>query len=292
MNLLTQILDHPLDPGYQAAAAAREAAGAPPARGHRPLPAIAAGVLGLLLAASALALRAPAAAGPSARTQLVGDIVSERARGDALTHRIALLHASIERAQAPTLAPRGRTELVDTVQQLELVTGAAAATGPGVVLTLDDAASVEASQTPGVAASPRTGSTDGQGRVLGRDLQLVVNSLWQSGAEAVAVNNQRLTSTSAIRSAGEAILVDYRPLSPPYVVVAIGDPSTLGSSFGSGAAGDHLHALGADYGVRSQVSEVGEVTGPASLHLPPAAALTPRTARPGSSGPSAPGAPR
>ena len=58
----------------------------------------------------------------------------------------------------------------------------------------------------------------GDGRVLDRDLQELVNGLWAAGAEAVSVDGQRLTARTAIRSAGEAVLVDFRPLSPPYVV--------------------------------------------------------------------------
>ncbi|HEV7536054.1 MAG TPA: DUF881 domain-containing protein, partial [Acidimicrobiia bacterium] len=54
------------------------------------------------------------------------------------------------------------------------------------------------------------------------DLQLVVNALWAAGAEAVAVNGQRLVATSPIRAAGETITVNFRPLVPPYRVEAIG----------------------------------------------------------------------
>lgn len=54
------------------------------------------------------------------------------------------------------------------------------------------------------------------------DLQLVVNALWEAGAEAVAVNGQRLVATSPIRAAGETITVNFRPLVPPYEVRAIG----------------------------------------------------------------------
>jgi uncharacterized protein YlxW (UPF0749 family) len=54
------------------------------------------------------------------------------------------------------------------------------------------------------------------------DLQLVVNALWGAGAEAVAVNGQRLVATSPIRAAGETITVNFRPLAPPYKISAIG----------------------------------------------------------------------
>ena len=59
----------------------------------------------------------------------------------------------------------------------------------------------------------------GPARVIYSDLQKVANELWAAGAEAIAINGQRLTATSTIRSAGEAILVDFRPVTSPYEVV-------------------------------------------------------------------------
>ena len=64
-------------------------------------------------------------------------------------------------------------------------------------------------------------------RVQDVDLQVVVNGLWAAGAEAIAVNGHRLTSMTAIRSAGDAVLVDLVPLSSPYKVDAIGDPVAM-----------------------------------------------------------------
>lgn len=58
-------------------------------------------------------------------------------------------------------------------------------------------------------------------RIHDVDLQLVVNALFAAGAEAVAVNDSRLVATTAIRSAGETIVVNFRPLAPPYRVSAI-----------------------------------------------------------------------
>ena len=54
------------------------------------------------------------------------------------------------------------------------------------------------------------------------DLQMVVNALWSAGAEAIAVNGNRLVATSSIRAAGETVVVNFRPLSPPYKVEAVG----------------------------------------------------------------------
>ena len=78
--------------------------------------------------------------------------------------------------------------------------------------------------------------------ILDRDLQLTVNSLWASGAEAVAVGGIRIGPNVTIRQAGGAILVDNHPISSPYTILAVGPPHTMQESF------DHspgLHAAAA-----------------------------------------------
>jgi len=99
------------------------------------------------------------------------------------------------------------------LDRLGVLTGGAAAEGPGVEVVVDDA--------PG-AKSPKF-------QVQGQDLQKLANGLWAAGAEAVAVNGQRLTSLSAIRDAGSAITVNYVSLRRPYTVSAIGNPKQLGA---------------------------------------------------------------
>jgi uncharacterized protein YlxW (UPF0749 family) len=68
---------------------------------------------------------------------------------------------------------------------------------------------------------------------------------------------------TAIRTAGEAILVDYRPLEPPYRIDAVG-PVDLAERFREGQAGDDLAQLGKDYGIQSDVTPADDVTVPAS----------------------------
>ncbi len=90
-------------------------------------------------------------------------------------------------------------------------------------------------------------------------MQRVVNGLWESGAEAVAINGQRLTSLSAIRAAGDAVLVDNKPLVPPYTVLAIGNGQKLSTAFQDSADGQYLHALVENFGIRSSISAEGDV---------------------------------
>jgi uncharacterized protein YlxW (UPF0749 family) len=143
--------------------------------------------------------------------------------------------------------------------RLSAVAGTNALTGPGVVVTIDDAPDAEA------------GSLN---RVLDRDLQDIVNVLWKSGATGVAVNDQRLTGVTAIRAAGEAILVNYQPLTRPYRVQAVGTSTT-----GEQASGltSMLEGLARDYGLVTEVS-TGDVALPAGeLRTPRFAASAGRT---------------
>jgi uncharacterized protein YlxW (UPF0749 family) len=109
---------------------------------------------------------------------------------------------------------------------------------------------------------PRTGGAD-DGRVTDRDLQTIVNEVWAAGAEAVSVNGQRLTALSAIRSAGDAVLVDFRPLNPPYTIRAVGDPKTLRTTFVGGFGGSYLQVLHG-YGITYSVDDQNRVRLPAS----------------------------
>ena len=131
--------------------------------------------------------------------------------------------------------------------------------------------SITVNDAPGSAASaganPRDQSAAEQGRVQDRDLQTVVNGLWASGAEAISINGQRLTQLSAIRSAGEAILVNFRPLSPPYVISAIGDADPMQALFANGTGGRYLRSLSDNFQIPSQIDDVKSMSLPASSGL-------------------------
>jgi uncharacterized protein YlxW (UPF0749 family) len=167
------------------------------------------------------------------------------------------LRAEVSRARDEKLTTtRSGRARAEALARLELVTGAVAVTGPGARVTVDDAPS-----------GPGEGDDADLGRVQDRDLQLVVNGLWAAGAEAVAVNGYRITARSAIRSAGESILVDYRPVSPPYRVEAIGEEDRLAARFVDGPGGRALSTLGSTYGIRFTSESVARLTLPAAVSL-------------------------
>ncbi|MDP9417593.1 MAG: DUF881 domain-containing protein, partial [Actinomycetota bacterium] len=167
-----------------------------------------------------------------------------------------------ERRAALSLTGDGAV-LTQRLVVLEAVTGAAPILGPGLRVTLDDARGERA----GGGADPRQGEDAEDGRVLDYDLQRLVNALWESGAEAVSVNGQRVTALTAIRLAGEAIVVGYRPLAPPYVVDAIGDPAALEPALADSAGGRYLRGLVKNYGIGLEVAPRRRLELPAAAGL-------------------------
>ena len=60
-----------------------------------------------------------------------------------------------------------------------------------------------------------------------QDVQSVVNALWAGGADGLAVMDQRLITTGAVRCVGNTLLLYGRTYSPPFRITAIGDPGRL-----------------------------------------------------------------
>lgn len=268
MLLLTSLVEDSLDEGY-ARAAARRSQGAPPARHGRTVLTVGLLAIGLLLATAAAQTRDRASATEQARTELAGEIEDRTAANERLETALAGERSAVSEARRDSLRITAEgTRLAQLLAALESAAGASAVQGPGMSIGLTDAAPEDSDAD----VDPRT-SGAAEGRVSDRDLQTVVNEVWAAGAEAVAVNEQRLTALSAIRSAGEAILVDFRPLSPPYDVQAIGPPA-MRTRFVSGFGGSYLQVL-RDYGIDFTVEDRDELVLPASAGLGLRYATTP-----------------
>jgi uncharacterized protein YlxW (UPF0749 family) len=266
MTLITEMMQRPLDPGYAAAAETRQRSGLPPATGHRsPLLVLVVALIGALLATSAMALRAPTAGAITIKGDLVRRIEASRAHADAQTGLIADLRREIDTVQAAALSRQSQAGLAAELSRLELAAGTVTVTGPGLVLTVDDAAAPADPKNPDV--DPRVATGPDQGTVVARDLQIIVNGLWEAGAEAISVNGHRLTSRAAIRFAGEAILVNYRPLVRPYVITAIGDPGSLSVEFADNDGGSFLQSLKNNNKIRGDILDRDPVLVPGAPTL-------------------------
>ncbi|GAA0444967.1 membrane protein [Actinoplanes capillaceus] len=248
-DFLTALFQNPLDPGYQDAAARRATEGR--RRGWRR--SLAGGssaltlvVIGFLLVVAYRQTVAEEPARTVARESLITQVQKRREETDRLREQADRLGDEVAALRDRALGGAALAELRD----LEAVTGMSRVRGSGAKVTLvDGPTSVDA-----VTGERRT-----EGQVKDTDLQLAANALWEAGAEAIMINGQRLTATSRIRQAGEAILVDIRPVASPYEVVAIG-PEDLADDFRAGYAGQFFETLSGRYGISFKAAEVKDVT--------------------------------
>ena len=66
--------------------------------------------------------------------------------------------------------------------------------------------------------------------VYHEDLLMLVNELNAAGAEALAINDERIISTTEIRNAGDYIVINTNRYSAPFEIKAVGNPDTLEAS--------------------------------------------------------------
>ena len=146
------------------------------------------------------------------RYQLAAVIQRKQRDAAALRREAGELRRRVAALQAAHAGRRqGEQAQVDQLQQSSLVAGLVAVRGPGLRVTLDDSEK---------GASPSGNVNDLV--VHSQDVQAVVNAAWKAGAEAVAINGQRLVGTSAVLCVGNTLLLNGTVQSPPYVVAAVG----------------------------------------------------------------------
>ena len=256
-SLLDQVLADTLDPAYAQAAAARTEriaarAGtpAPPRpwyRRHRGqlLVALTLALAGLLGAVTYREAAAGAQGREQAREALRDDISREQETNDELVVQLQELTREVTRTREDALdrSVVGQRAL-ERLAAAEQGAAVLPVSGPGLRITLGNAA-------PAADSDPVGGSDQlaEAGIVQDGDLQLAVNALWAAGAEAISINGQRVGTSTAIRQAGEAILVDFRPVTSPYEVLAVGEPDDLARSFLASPEVNTLAEYSRDYGV-------------------------------------------
>ncbi len=210
-------------------------------------------VVGAATGIAATQVRQRADAAGTGRRALIAEVHRRTTETDQLDAQASRLRGEVQRARDVALGAgaKGRSA-AGQVAELELVTGGTAVRGPGLVVTLDDAPDVSSDATSSAGQL-------GSGKIYDRDVQDVVNALWAAGAEAISVNGQRLTAMTAIRSAGEAILVDFRPLSPPYVLRAVGGTEHMEPSFADSTTARRFTTWISLYGIGFAVSRASDL---------------------------------
>ena len=270
MGLLDYVAATSLDADYATVAARRADAGpdGPSAgssggggrgrrRGGRLTLAVLA-VFGVLVATAAVQTSRDADQAAVSRESLVKRADAGKAALSRRRAQVRSLQSQIARLEASSLdaTTQGRA-VAQQLERLGVLTGSLATTGPGIAVRVDDA----------------PGATSPEQQVQSQDLQKLVNALWAVGAEAIAINGQRLTSLSPIRDAAGSVTVNFRSLSRPYTVSAIGSSQKMGARLLDTAGGRAWVTLQSNFGLRFTI-DIKD-----SMDLPPATRLVLRHAR-------------
>jgi uncharacterized protein YlxW (UPF0749 family) len=257
--LLVDLVTNTLDPGYAEATKNRGVRSPRRRRLDRAATAFGAVLAGFVLALAYVSTHRAAPETAKVHADLVSRVRSAQDSADQLDRSEQSLSSRVDSLRNDALSGSG--SLRSALQTAQLLAGASAAEGPGVQVTLADPPTPTASATAGRAGSTPISAI---APLTDRDVRSVVNELWAVGAEAISVNDIRLTPTSAIRFAGEAVLVDFEPINPPYVIRAIGAADQLDTGFASSDVASRYQTLAGVNGITFTFGEQGKLKLPAA----------------------------
>jgi uncharacterized protein YlxW (UPF0749 family) len=153
----------------------------------------------------------------SAQQVLAGQVVQLEEEQEQLRAQIAEAEAEVQAIQEESTSSSAiLAQLNAQLAQARLAAGMTSVTGPGVVVEIADSNRVV---PPGENPTSFI--------VLVDDLRDIVAALWASGAEAIAIDGERLVATSSIYGVGASVLVNTSFLSPPFRIEAIGSDGLL-----------------------------------------------------------------
>jgi uncharacterized protein YlxW (UPF0749 family) len=138
-----------------------------------------------------------------------------------LKAQLAKLRATLDGIQASASSQSGAAkEMAARIEELKGTAGLTPRSGDGVVVQLDDSRS--ASLTSRDVDKSICHSTD---------LTDIINTAWKGGADAIAVNDERIVSSSSVYCVGSTIMVNGTLMSPPFNVAIIGPQNAILSAF-------------------------------------------------------------
>lgn len=170
-----------------------------------------------------------------------------------LKGQLADLRRRLDAIQASASTQSGATrELQGRIDELKARAGLTAVSGEGVVVHLDDARQAPAN----------TKDLD-KAICHATDLTDIVNTAWRGGAQAVAVNDERIVGTSSVYCVGSTIMVNGTLMAPPFRIVAVGKQDQLLGAFQDPAQLRDIKQRNEAHGLGFRVSRAAGLQAPA-----------------------------
>ncbi|AFM39194.1 hypothetical protein Desaci_0079 [Desulfosporosinus acidiphilus SJ4] len=137
------------------------------------------------------------------------------------------------------------------LQDAKMNAGLVAVSGSGIRITLDD--------------SKRTAQGDEDLKnyfIHEQYIRVILNALWNGGAEAIAVNGERVTTNTEVFCGGSFIQINGTRQMPPYIIDAIGDKGNLTAAL-KFYGWDRLGDFQQQYGITRKLEIAQDITIPA-----------------------------
>ncbi|WP_394277288.1 DUF881 domain-containing protein [Luteococcus sp.] len=186
---------------------------------------------------------------PTRNDDLTALVRAQAGRNAELTERVGTLREQVDLASVPGSGDQQVTARLDEASQLA---GLTPVKGPAVSVELTDAP---------LSVKP-AGVDEDLLVVHQQDIQTVVNALWAGGAEAMTIQEQRVTSLTGIKCVGNTVVLRGVPYAPPYVVTAIGDQDRLEKALAATPAIGVYQQYVEAYGLGWKQQRLREVTMP------------------------------
>lgn len=190
---------------------------------------------------------------PERDTDMATLVRNQASHNAALQKEAASLRAQVDEFSKADQTPGVTSSTVPSASALAPSVGLGAVSGKALRVTLDDA---PLSENPdGVDANMLV--------VHQQDIQMVVNTLWAGGAEAMTIQGQRVTSTTAVKCVGNTVVLHGVAYAPPYVIEAIGDRAAMEQALDTSETVRIYKGYVSAYQLGWSVERVGTVTMPA-----------------------------
>ena len=208
-------------------------------------------VLGFLIAAQLSAEGPRIRYTSQERVPLVETVIGLQSAQDALKDRILALRSQISTLEAELPASAAQEKVLNAeLEKARIASGLAQLSGPGLAFKMED-------------ADRAVGNGNTEGLVTARDVRILVQELWLAGAEAISVNGERLTTTTAVLDIGNSILVNNAYLAPPYDIEAIGPTDLYDRVSSSASFVEFVRSRIDPSGIRLSFAELDKVIVPA-----------------------------
>ena len=176
---------------------------------------------------------------------IVGAFEDLHDENDKLRRQVAETRAQLEKYRVAENGSEKIKLIADELRRVNAYAGLTALTGPGVIVTLRD--SKNRNKKPAMLSDQDWLSLSEKYWIHDADIRDVINELRNAGAEAVAVNDQRVSDSTSIRCVGSVVQVNAVPTAgSPVRITAIGKPELLATAITMREGLADQYALGRD----------------------------------------------